>query len=322
MGYIKQEEIDTPFGDRLKYGAESYELRMKQEEDQVPVPLLQPQSSYTTPAEHLFRKHLTSTPLMTPPAFGMVNDLLVPYREHSVLETPDSSLSQVISLGREIEFDSMAMYKPDLTENPSNWTSLFESEKSCDGPNEPKILQQEENLFSQRYANMPYIMPGLSVFPPSPKQQHVSPSGNALTPNSEEIHKYLQSQAIAAVSTNFDMLPSLTPGSSAGSSKSHSVAPSDSSSCKRSHSDIRGPGVLVKSEEEKAVIKRVRNTEAARRSRARKVERMQELEEKVDQLVKRNNELEQEVWRLRILMCRDQDLMLAANCRQVFESKF
>jgi general control protein GCN4 len=48
-------------------------------------------------------------------------------------------------------------------------------------------------------------------------------------------------------------------------------------------------------------VKRARNTEAARRSRARKMERMVQLEEKVDQLVSENSQLRLEVARLKKL---------------------
>jgi general control protein GCN4 len=48
--------------------------------------------------------------------------------------------------------------------------------------------------------------------------------------------------------------------------------------------------------------KRARNTEAARRSRARKMERMNQLEDKVEELKFKNDELEKEVLRLRALL--------------------
>lgn len=48
--------------------------------------------------------------------------------------------------------------------------------------------------------------------------------------------------------------------------------------------------------------KRARNTEAARRSRARKMERMSQLEDKVEELQEKNEALEQEVERLRALL--------------------
>lgn len=50
-----------------------------------------------------------------------------------------------------------------------------------------------------------------------------------------------------------------------------------------------------------ATAKRARNTEAARRSRARKLERMAQLEDRVKQLVERNEQLEAEVQRLKAL---------------------
>lgn len=51
-----------------------------------------------------------------------------------------------------------------------------------------------------------------------------------------------------------------------------------------------------------ATAKRARNTEAARRSRARKLERMGQLEERVKELVDRNEELEAEVQRLKAIV--------------------
>ena len=48
--------------------------------------------------------------------------------------------------------------------------------------------------------------------------------------------------------------------------------------------------------------KRARNTEAARRSRARKLQRMNQLEDRVENLLAKNMELENEVARLRSLL--------------------
>ena len=59
--------------------------------------------------------------------------------------------------------------------------------------------------------------------------------------------------------------------------------------------------VITKSDDPVA-LKRARNTEAARRSRARKLQRMNQLEEKVESLLSRNNELENEVTRLKNLL--------------------
>lgn len=59
--------------------------------------------------------------------------------------------------------------------------------------------------------------------------------------------------------------------------------------------------VVVESDDP-AALKRARNTEAARRSRARKMQRMTQLESKVEQLIARNSELEQEITRLNSLL--------------------
>lgn len=51
-----------------------------------------------------------------------------------------------------------------------------------------------------------------------------------------------------------------------------------------------------------AALKRARNTEAARRSRARKLKRMNQLEDKVEELLNKNTSLEDEILRLKNLL--------------------
>lgn len=57
--------------------------------------------------------------------------------------------------------------------------------------------------------------------------------------------------------------------------------------------------VVVEDDADSVAVKRARNTEAARRSRARKMERMTQLEAKVKELLLRNEELEKLVEQLR-----------------------
>uniref|UniRef100_A0A060T7H6 ARAD1C28270p n=1 Tax=Blastobotrys adeninivorans TaxID=409370 RepID=A0A060T7H6_BLAAD len=57
--------------------------------------------------------------------------------------------------------------------------------------------------------------------------------------------------------------------------------------------------VVVEDDADSVAVKRARNTEAARRSRARKMERMSQLEAKVKELLLRNEELEKLVEQLR-----------------------
>lgn len=59
--------------------------------------------------------------------------------------------------------------------------------------------------------------------------------------------------------------------------------------------------IVVEEGADSVAVKRARNTEAARRSRARKMERMSQLEDRVEELLNRNKELEAEVARLRAL---------------------
>lgn len=59
---------------------------------------------------------------------------------------------------------------------------------------------------------------------------------------------------------------------------------------------------IVPESSDPAALKRARNTEAARRSRARKLQRMKQLEDKVEQLLSKNYHLENEVERLKKLV--------------------
>ncbi|AET39536.1 amino acid starvation-responsive transcription factor GCN4 Ecym_4497 [Eremothecium cymbalariae DBVPG len=59
---------------------------------------------------------------------------------------------------------------------------------------------------------------------------------------------------------------------------------------------------VVPESDDPVALKRARNTEAARRSRARKLERMNQLEERVEELLQRNIQLEDEVGRLKELL--------------------
>lgn len=57
--------------------------------------------------------------------------------------------------------------------------------------------------------------------------------------------------------------------------------------------------VVVPDGQDSVAVKRARNTEAARRSRARKMERMSQLEQKVSELLTRNAELERQIEELK-----------------------
>lgn len=59
---------------------------------------------------------------------------------------------------------------------------------------------------------------------------------------------------------------------------------------------------VIPESDDPVAVKRARNTEAARRSRARKLQRMNQLEDRVKELLDKNNSLEQEVARLRKLL--------------------
>lgn len=62
------------------------------------------------------------------------------------------------------------------------------------------------------------------------------------------------------------------------------------------------PPIIIKNDGDAASIKRARNTEAARRSRARKMERMSQLENKCEDLINENNLLKLEIENLKNLL--------------------
>ena len=62
------------------------------------------------------------------------------------------------------------------------------------------------------------------------------------------------------------------------------------------------PPIVIKNDGDAASIKRARNTEAARRSRARKMERMSQLENKCEDLINENNLLKLEIENLKNLL--------------------
>ncbi|KAI5952110.1 GCN4 [Candida theae] len=95
----------------------------------------------------------------------------------------------------------------------------------------------------------------------------------------------------------------------------HSSSSSSSSSSKRAKVDHLGCVTYSKKQrsqtlepitfegiEDSAALKRAKNTEAARRSRARKMERMTQLEDRVEELMGENSKLVDEVERLKALL--------------------
>lgn len=122
------------------------------------------------------------------------------------------------------------------------------------------------------------------------------------------------SKVSIAHSPNFTTSPSLTKRSS--SAASFGELPSKRSTSKVSDARKDADGIvaynrkqrvlplspIVVDSDDPVVQKRARNTEAARRSRARKMQRMNQLENKVDALKQENTALQQEVRRLKALL--------------------
>lgn len=137
-----------------------------------------------------------------------------------------------------------------------------------------------------------------------PRMSSETAPGNVL-PSS--VVSSVTSSPVVAMSL-FERSPSVESISAAGSKRKRSEAPyGDKKDAygitvynRKPRSQPLQP-IAIEDSSDCVAVKRARNTEAARRSRARKMERMVQLEERVEQLVSQNSKLLQEVARLKKL---------------------
>jgi len=147
-----------------------------------------------------------------------------------------------------------------------NWSSLFENDE-LEVPN-PNSSIQFNNEIKQESIKIPSPSPSQS--PPPPTKRSSSEASLDL-PCSKKSNSSPDVDSLGIIPYN-----------------------------RKQRSQPLSPIIIENSDPISA--KRARNTEAARRSRARKMERMNQLEDKVEILVKKNYELEEELERLRGLL--------------------
>lgn len=168
----------------------------------------------------------------------------------------------------------------DVELDSSNWTSLFE-------PSEMEIPVKEEK-------------PAPIPTPVATATATASASASAPTPESI-VSSPLFETALCGTKRSSSEADLSQPSGKRLSCSTHEVDEFGVTAYNRKQRTAPLTPIVVDNSDPVAA-KRARNTEAARRSRARKMERMYQLEEKVDDLVSRNKELEAEVLRLRALL--------------------
>lgn len=186
------------------------------------------------------------------------------------------------------------------SDNPENWTSLFDDD----------VEIKVEDVFGADAAGASITQ--FEQQKPEPviaiKQEENSMGHNLIIPKTS----FLPTPVIedGKLDSSIKKANRVTKKSTVGSP----VSPSLSSVKKDEKVDHLGVVVynrkkrsqaltpVIPESDDPASLKRAKNTEAARRSRARKLQRMNQLETKVEELLKKNNELENEVRRLRGLL--------------------
>lgn len=163
------------------------------------------------------------------------------------------------------DLDQSPLFQDVDISSKHDWSSLFEGEQSLELPNkaqsvEPVILKSESLSPSPVIKTEDVLSPLLSTSKVTKQRQ------SSIESQSSDYKK--DSLGITA----YNRKPRSTP-----------LQP-----------------ISLPEDGDSIAVKRARNTEAARRSRARKLERMVQLEDRVQELLDRNDQLEAEVRRLRL----------------------
>lgn len=226
---------------------------------------------------------------------GEVEDSKTPFAIHS--SVLDSVFSNALDdKGEDIDqtpmFDELDFIVDGARANlKEDWVSLFgdESQMMFGETSDPVV--KDEDLRHQPEASKRLFAQSMapSVFIPTKKQKRNTESqqNQLITPET--------SSTLATPIIDLSDIQEL------GKSSSPSV---DRLGCvpysKKQRSRPLAPVPI--DESDPVALKRARNTVAARRSRARKMERMGQLEEKVDNLMKEKSEMESEMSRLKDLL--------------------
>jgi general control protein GCN4 len=171
----------------------------------------------------------------------------------------------------------------DFEMDSSEWKPLFE-------PSEMEIPAVPETTVDTEVVSNP-VATTISTAPP-----YTSPVNSTMnSPSEEAIQNFTTCSTASSKKRSF----SDAEFQSSTAVKRSSPPSSSSSSSRRESSQLLTP---MMDSSDPTAAKRARNTEAARRSRARKMERMNVLEDKVEELTQKNTALEDEVSRLRAML--------------------
>lgn len=341
MAYIKEEEIDSPLVTSLDVGVKK---------EQVYIDTLFPQLNSTSNngiVKHTFHPNIYEmcmsvgvSPSMPPAPPLSFNDRQMKEEKNENWEVPpgkhpefsrdsspetDSPLSASTKTAdlTTKEFEDAAMYN-DQGGDPMTWLPLFEND--FEGKPFP-VVQSDQQKIKQEPQDVNFQYPLNTQRLPIPPLIHTNDSNNntadTINNNSNELGS-LSAASILQLTSN-DVLRSILYDTNFNNNQpSTSTSPliDDNSEELFSSNNINGNSNAkrgsIRNCQEKAILKRARNTEAARRSRARKTERLQELEKKCSELTIRNRDLEMEVLRLRLLMARYQDVKSEENFKALF----
>jgi hypothetical protein len=242
---------------------------------------------------------LQETPMMTPPVSGL--DVTGDWRGELAsgsADTPRSGITYTMAIS---ESDMLAspIYQGHPLGDPSSWPSLFGSDQGGGagggGPHGPPFG-------GAGTGGKMAVTRGRSIQPTAVRM----PRSQSASAGIEFEPLVIPENSGGCPPLAVGSLPSSSSGSDMGSSV-HSLAKRTSAPTTRK--ELTG--------EEKKMQKRARNTLAARRSRARKMERMVDLEQRCAILTAKNHELEIEILRLRLLLAQGKDLQTPQSFREL-----
>lgn len=201
--------------------------------------------------------------------------------------TPDSStISKPLdAAATDLMMCGSPLFAVDVNEDASTWTSLFDTadDMSTTATSESKDLAQSASLSDDLLDSLGFAFPDI---------QQVSHTVPEVKVKSEPISPLMDSVDFPS-----------TPGSPTSLKRKRDSSESVPADYKKDSLGItvynRKPRsqplapVVVDHSADVVTVKRARNTEAARRSRARKLERMTQLEQKVEELIAFQKELQE-----------------------------
>lgn len=218
-----------------------------------------------------------------------VNSMITPSELYSMTDSllfslPDDFSSVVDSITNTPMFgDDVSIEDNQVDEDPKNWTSLFVDEDHNQTPtvaDDVSVPLPSKKSIDSMVADVMNVANNMILCSPSepleapvaPKQEHSSPRLSAKDFVSKVEKPDSKIDHLGCVQYN-----------------------------RKKRSAPLSP-VVIPSNGDVTAIKRAKNTEAARRSRAKKMQRMKQLEQKVEELLKINSDLVGEVERLKLLL--------------------